>query len=236
MVEPTSYGKAVADTESFRSRPLQSGWKECIFMQKFTRQKSAFYITRIGALAAISTILFFIEFPLGIFPAFYQIDLSTYPVLLGTFALGPIAGLIILFIKDLIHFLVVGIGATMGVGELSDFLISACYIIPAALIYRKIHSKKGAMLGMLTGLITASIIGSLLNYFVFIPLFAFVFAAPISAFVGQGSEKIGLIKDLRTLVVFATLPFNLIKFTLISILVTLTYKSVSPLLKMIEKD
>lgn len=147
--------------------------------------------------------------------------------------MGPIAGVTIQLIKDLLHLIISN--DTMGVGELADFLVCITYILPAGIIYKMHHTKKGAVTASIAATAIASISGAILNYLLFIPLFAFVFKAPIDAFVSQGNAIFKYITDLKTLVIFATLPFNLLKFGAISALTILTYKHVSPLFKMICK-
>ena len=103
------------------------------------------YLTRIAVLTALSSILFMISIPIV---AFYSLDLSNLPVLLGAFSMGPVAGLIILGLKSLIGCLT---SSTMYVGELADFIMGAAFVLPAALIYQRNKSRKGALIGMITG-------------------------------------------------------------------------------------
>ncbi len=203
-------------------------------MKRISRSKSIFYITRVSLLASISIVLMYFETPLPIFPEFYKIDFSAYPVLIGTFAMGPVAGVTIQFIKDIVHLLISN--TSMGVGQLADFIVGVTYILPAGIIYHKLHTKKGAVIGTVTGTVMAVLSGCLLNYFVFIPLFAKVFNVPVSAFVGMGNSISKYIVDLRTFVIFATLPFNILKFCIISSITLLTYKKISPIICMLKKD
>ena len=99
-------------------------------------------LVEIGMLGAIATVLMLFEFPLPfIAPPFYEIDLSEVPVLVGAFALGPVAGATIEFVKILINLLINGT-ATAFVGEIGNYIIGCSFIIPAALIYKKKKSKK----------------------------------------------------------------------------------------------
>lgn len=220
--------ESVADCDSPDERSAFS-------MNRFTREKSIFYITSVSCLASISIIAMYFEFPISfLFPSFYKFDFSTYPVIVGTFAMGPVAGISIQLIKDLIHMLISN--NSMGVGQLADFLVSLTYILPAGLIYKKYHTKKGAIAATTISTVIASISGAVLNYVLLIPLFALVFNAPIEAFIQQGTAIFKYITDLKTFVIFATLPFNVLKFGVVSILTILTYKRISPLFKFIYKE
>ena len=102
------------------------------------------YLTRIAVLTALASILFLIEIPVV---AFYKLDLSNLPVLLGAFSMGPVPGLIILLLKSLIGMLH---SSSMYVGEMSDFIMGAAFVLPAALIYRRHKTRNTALIGMAT--------------------------------------------------------------------------------------
>ena len=108
-------------------------------------------------LAALSAVLMFFEFPLGfIAPSFYEFDFSEVPVLVGTFSMGPIAGVVIEFVKILVKFLIKGT-STGGVGELANFLIGCSFILPAGFIYKYKKTRVGAIVGMLTGTVAMAV-------------------------------------------------------------------------------
>ena len=110
--------------------------------QKTRSNLSVQYMTRIAILGALSAVLFPLEIPIV---AFYKIDFSTLPALLGAFSMGPLPGLAILLIKDLSR---LAYSSSMYVGELADFIMSAAFILPASLIYRKHKTRKTALVGM----------------------------------------------------------------------------------------
>jgi riboflavin transporter FmnP len=203
-------------------------------MQKNNRNKSVFYITRVACLSAIAIIVMFLEFTLPIFPGFYKLDFSTFPIIVGTFAMGPIAGVTIQFIKDLVHLLVSN--QSMGIGLMADFAIGSAYILSAGIIYKRLHTKKGALLGCIAGTFAATIVGAFFNYYVLIPLYVLLTPYSLEDIISMGTKVTGSIKDLKTLIMFATVPFNLLKFGVISLLTMLTYKKVSPFFKMIRKE
>lgn len=186
-------------------------------------------IAKIGVLSAVASVLMLFEFPLWFAPNFYQLDFSEVPVLLGTFAMGPIAGIAIEFVKILINFILNGT-VTGGIGELANFAVGCAFIIPAGYIYKHKKSYKTAIIGLIAGSISLAIIGSLMNYFVLLPVYARVFGAPLQAFIDMGNLLNPAITDLKTLVMYAVAPFNLFKGVVISSITILIYKKVSPIL------
>lgn len=98
-------------------------------------------ITQIGMLAAIAVVLMLFEIPLPFAPAFYQIDFSEVPVLVGCFAMGPVAGAVIEMVKIILNLLMNGT-VTAGVGEMANFLIGCAFCVPAGIIYREKQDKE----------------------------------------------------------------------------------------------
>ena len=176
------------------------------------------YMTRIAILGALSAILFMIEIPVV---AFYKLDVSTLPALLGAFSMGPWAGLGILLIKDLFGLLHSG---TMYVGELADF------ILPAALIYRHKKSRKTALLGVITGTVAMTIVGVLVNWLIMIPFYMTAFGLPMESIIGMAQSAMPFVDTEWELLMYVTAPFNLLKGIVLSALTFLLYKRLSPLL------
>lgn len=188
-------------------------------------------IAQVGMLGAISVILMLFEIPLPFAPSFYEIDLSEVPVMIGCFVMGPMAGVAIEFIKILLNLVINGT-VTAGVGEIANFLIGCSMIVPAGIIYKKMHTRKGAIIGMLFGTVFMAVIGCFINAFVLLPTYAKAFGMPIDALVGMGSAINPKITDLTAFVIFATAPFNLLKGVLVSVIVFLIYKKIRPVFKM----
>lgn len=182
------------------------------------------YMTRIAILGALSAILFMIEIPVV---AFYKLDVSTLPALLGAFSMGPMAGLAILLIKDLFGLLHSG---TMYVGELADFIMGAAYILPAALIYRYRKSRKNALVGMIAGSVTMIIVSVLVNWLIMIPFYMTAFGMPMEKIVAMAQSAMPFVDTEWELLLYVTAPFNLLKGIVLSALTFLLYKRLSPLL------
>ena len=182
------------------------------------------YMTRIAILGALSAILFMIEIPVV---AFYKLDVSTLPALLGAFSMGPWAGLAILAIKDVFGLLHSG---TMYVGELADFIMGAAFILPAALIYRHKKSRKTALLGVITGTVAMIIVGVLVNWLIMIPFYMTAFGMPMESIIGMAQSAMPFVDTEWELLMYVTAPFNLLKGIVLSALTFLLYKRLSPLL------
>ena len=182
----------------------------------------------IGLLAAVATVLMYLELPLTFLfmPPFLKLDISGVPTLIGTFMFGPAAGIFITLVKDLIHLLS---SQTGGVGELSDFLIYAAFSLGAGLLYRYHKSKKGALAACLTGTAAVTVIGALTNKYLIIPFYSKLM--PIDAIVSACNEVNPLIDSIDAYILFGAMPFNLIKGLIISALTFLVYKKLSHLMK-----
>ena len=188
-------------------------------------------IVQAGMLGAIAVVLMLFEIPLPFAPSFYEIDFSEVPVMIGTFAIGPVAGAAIELVKILLNFIINGT-TTAGVGEVANFLIGCALVVPAGIIYRRKRTRTGAIIGMAVGTVFMTLIGCLLNAYVLLPVYATAFQIPIDALVAMGTAVNGSIDSLFTFVAFAVAPFNLLKGVLVSLIVFLIYKKISPVFRM----
>ncbi len=188
------------------------------------------YISKVGILSAMAVLLMLFEFPLPFLaPGFYELDFSDVPALLGGFALGPLSGVLIELLKNLINLVLEGTDTNF-VGEFANFVTGCAFVLPPSILYRYRKGIKSALFGLALGTLSLGLIGSVLNYFVLIPAFSHIFGLPLAQIIAMGSAINPLIADLPTLVVMAVLPFNLIKGLLCSAITMLLYKRLSPLL------
>ena len=187
-------------------------------------------ITQIAMLGALAGVLMNIEFPIPFLaPSFYQLDFSEIPVLVGTFAMGPVAGILIEVVKVLVHLVTMGT-VTAGVGDLANFIFGCTFVVPAGLIYQKKKSKKSAVIGMIAGTLFMAFIGCFLNAFVLLPAYGKAFGMPVDALVAMGTAVNPAINSLLTFVVLAVAPFNILKGLIVAVITFLLYKHVSPIL------
>lgn len=204
-------------------------------MSEYISTKSRFNVStiaKISVLGALACILMIIQIPLPFAPTFYQLDFSEVVVLIGGFAMGPWAAVCIEALKIVLNLLLNG-SATMGVGELANFIIGCSMIVPAILIYQKQKSKKHAVVGLIVGTLLMTFIGTIMNYFVLVPAYAFFMqpALTMEMIISMGAAINPNINGLFALVIFCVVPFNLLKGTLISAVVFVTYKKIAPFLK-----
>lgn len=186
-------------------------------------------MVKIGMLSGLGMVLMLLNFPLPIFPSFLKIDFSDAPALVGTFYMGPAAGVLIQLLKNILKVIVEN--NTGGVGELANFLVGTAYVIPLGLIYKKRQDYSGVLLGSILSVLTMTVVAGILNYFVFIPAFAWVMGLEISDFVSAAAKVNAAIVDLRTMVFFGIMPFNLVKGTLVSFVGFGLFKALQPLWK-----
>jgi len=185
-------------------------------------------ISKIAIISALAGVVNLFTVPLPFFPSFYELDLSDVIVLIGGFHLGAWAVIPIELIKQLINICVNGT-ITAFVGEFANFIMGVALVFPAALLYQSKKTFRRALLGMLLGLLNLVVLSALLNYFILIPAYSSVFG--MDTVLKMSSSVIPAIHNLRTLVFFATVPFNLLKGFVCSLVTILLYKKISPLLK-----
>ncbi len=196
---------------------------------KTTNTQRVHNMVKIAILAAIATILMLFEFPLPFAPFFYELNLSEVVILMGGFAMGPVAAAVIELLKIVINLFINGTD-TAYVGEIANFLMGCSLVVPASLIYKYKKTFKGALVALGAGIVSLTVVSGLLNYFVMIPAFSYFYHLPVEDIIAIGSEVNFLVKDLKSLVLFAVVPFNFVKGLLCAVLNLLLYKRLSKIL------
>ena len=187
-------------------------------------------ITKIALLSALAGVLMLFETPLWFAPSFYKLDLSELAVMVGGLTMGPVAAALIELMKILLNFVLNGT-ITGGVGEVGNLLVGCAFVVPAAFVYQKWHSRKGMIAGMAAGIVCLVLLGSIVNYFILLPVYSVVYGQPLEAFVSMGNALNPAIVDLKTFILFAVAPFNLLKGIIISVLTALLYNRVGKYLE-----
>ena len=190
---------------------------------------STHYISYTAMFACMAGVLMLIEIPLFFAPGFYKLDLSELPILICTFYLGPVAGVVGEVLKVLVKLVLKGT-TTAFVGDFANFVVGCSFVLPASVIYHAKPGKKTALIGMIVGTVVLTIFGSFLNAVYMIPKFSQLFGLPIDAIVAMGSAVNGAINSVTTLVLFAVVPFNLVKGIIVSFITFILYKRISPIL------
>ncbi len=198
----------------------------CHDLQRRSRSRNISYVAMFSALGGV---LMLLEIPLFFAPGFYKMDLSELPVLMSAFYLGPVAGVITELLKVLLKLLLKGT-STAFVGDFATFVVGCTFVLPAAVIYHHHKTRRSAIIGMAVGTLCMTVFGSLFNALYLIPKFAELFHLPIDQIVAMGTAVNKGITSVPTLVLFAVVPFNLIKGIVDSALTYLLYKRVEFLL------
>jgi riboflavin transporter FmnP len=183
------------------------------------------WITVTAVMAAIAYVLMLIEFPVPFMPSFIKMDLSDLPALMSAFAMGPVSGIIVELIKNILHVLNSG---SFGVGELSNFVLGATFVCIAGLIYRFNKTKKGAILAAVVGAIAMALISIPSNIFVVYPVY-YNFMPKQTILAAYQAILPGMTSVEQSIVVFNA-PFTFIKGMIDVIITFLIYKPLSPLL------
>ena len=182
-------------------------------------------LTVTAMLSAIAFVLMFLDFSVPLIPSFVKMDISELPALLAAFALGPVYGTVVCLVKNLIHLMIT---STAGAGELCNFLLGASFVIPAGLLYRRMKSRKGALIGVLIGSVIMALVSIPLNYYVTYPIYSNFM--PIDAILGMYQAIRPSVNSLLECLIVFNAPFTLVKGLIDAALCFLIYKSLSPIL------
>lgn len=188
-------------------------------------------IVMIGMFSALSGILYCFDFSIPVIaPEFYKLDFSELPAMIAGFAFGPVAGVLVEFIKELVKLVLKGT-STAFVGDLANFLIGCMLVLPASVIYQFKKSRRTAVIGCVAGTLVMTLFGTWFNAVYLLPAFSKLYGIPIDVILGMGTAINPGVKDLTSFVVLMVAPINIIKGVGISVLTMLIYKKVSPIIK-----
>ena len=185
-------------------------------------------VSFVALFSALAGVLMLLEIPLFFAPSFYKLDLSELPVLICAFYLGPTAGVVCEFLKVALKLLLKGT-TTAFVGDFANFAVGCSFVLPAAVCYRKFKTKRGALFSMAVGTVCLTAFGSLFNALYLLPKFCELYGMPMSAILEMSAAVNPAITSVSTLVLFAVVPFNLLKGVLVSALTFVLYKRVERL-------
>lgn len=204
--------------------------------QKKTGKKEPLFQVRkmavIGMFSAVAMILMLFDFPLPFAPGFYKLDFSELPILVGTFAFGPAAGVMMEFVKILLKLFIKGT-STVFVGELANFVIGCSFILPASVLYTFRKSKKTAVIACCAGTLCMTVFGTAFNAIYLLPAFSKLYGTPLENLLAMGSTVNPLVKEgnIVSFVVACVAPMNLLKGVIVSAVTLLIYKPLSPIIK-----
>ncbi|WP_243290097.1 ECF transporter S component [Bacillus sp. FJAT-47783] len=175
-------------------------------------QSKAFKLVFIGVLSSISFILMVLNFPLPGLPPYLKVDFSDIPAIIALIMFGPVAGIIVEAIKNILHFFIQSSATGVPIDQAANFIAGVFLIIPFSFIFKKMRSLKGAVIGLVVGTIFMTVGMALLNYFVILPAYTYFLNMP------QMQSH-----DVKLLIITGILPFNLIKGLLVTTLFYFLY-------------
>ena len=192
-----------------------------------TNRNGIRYLTVTAMLSAVAYVLMFIDFPIPfLIPSFIQMDISELPALVGAFAFGPVCGVLVCLVKNLLHLFITSTG---GVGELCNFLLGATFVLAAGLIYKHKKSKKSALIGAIVGAVLMGIVSVPLNYFLTYPIY-YNFMSK-EAILEAYRAIIPSMKNILQCLICFNMPFTIAKGLICTGVTMLIYKHLSPILK-----
>lgn len=192
------------------------------------KNKKIRVITGTAMLTAVGVILQYIEISIPIIPSFIKLDFSDLPELIGAFAYGPVAGVIICLLRNLIH---MAATSSAGVGELSNFILGAVFTLVAGLIYKHKKTKKSAVIAGISGAAAMAVVSLATNYFLIYPLYYSVLGFPEEAVLGMYQAILPSVDNIFQALLIFNVPFTFVKGLICAVVCILIYKPLSPLLK-----
>lgn len=189
-------------------------------------KKQLRYLAMTAILAAVSSVLMMISFSVPLVPSFLKMDISEMPALIATFSMGPVSGVLVCLIKNLIN---LPMTTTGGVGELANFLLGVAFVVPAGVIYHFVKNRKGALIASLSGCIAMSLISVPINYFLTYPVYAQFM--PLEVIIGMYQAILPSVDGLLSCLLIFNVPFTFVRGLLDAVLTFLIYKRISPLIK-----
>ena len=191
-------------------------------------------MTMAAMMGTIAFLLIFINFGIPFLSPVAEFDLSALPELIGGFILGPVGAVMIIVVKLGLKLAIQGT-ESMFTGEIQNFLLSAAYVLPAVLFYRRHRTKKGAAIGLAIGAVISVIAAIFTNLYIIFPFYIKLYGMNWDGIVAMFSAVNPWIKSIPTMVAFSVVPFNLLSRTITAVLAFITYKKLSvPLKKMIQ--
>ena len=173
----------------------------------FTTRK----MVTVAMLSAIATVIYYLDFPVPLMPGFIKLDLSNV-------------------IKNVIQLIIKGLGTTMGIGNIFDFVTSAAFVLTASVIYHKKKTRKNAIISCIIGTLVFTVISLPLNYFIVYPIYFKAFGGE-AAILGMYQQIMGSVKNIFSALCIFNLPFTFVKGIICALVTILIYKPLSPILK-----
>lgn len=183
-------------------------------------------MTMTAMLSAVAFVLMMLELSVPVMPSFIKLDFSELPALIGSFSMGPLSGVVICLIKNLLH---LPMSSTGGVGELSNFILGVLFVVPAGMLYRRKKGRKTALIGSLIGAVVMALFSVVTNYFIVYPFYTAIM--PMDTIVAAYQVIYPKADTLLKCLVIFNMPFTFVKGMLNVLITFLIYKHISPIIK-----
>ena len=198
------------------------------------KKNSVRRLTTVAMMGAVAFVLMYFSVSIPVLSPFAEMELAAVAELIGGFILGPLGAIEIIAVKLLLKIVFKG-SVSMMTGELQNFILSVCYVLPAVIYYRKRRTKKAAVIGLVVGSVLSIIMAVLTNLYMILPFYIRLYGMDWDAIVAMCSAANPWVKDVPTMVAFSIVPFNVVQRVLHSVLAILLYKKISvPLKKLIQ--
>jgi riboflavin transporter FmnP len=184
-------------------------------------------LTGTAMLGAVAAVLMYMEFPIPIMPSFVKLDVSELPALLAAYAYGPVSGIAVCLIKNLIK---LPSTSTAAVGELFNFVMGALFVGVAGFVYKRSKTRRSALIGAGLGALAMAVVSVPYNYFIVYPAYVVLYHLPLEAIIGMYQAINPSVDGLLTCLITFNFPFTLFKGLLDAALCFLIYKPLSGVL------
>ena len=184
-------------------------------------------LTYTAMLSAVSAVLMFISFSLPIIPSFIKLDFSELPALIAAFSMGPVSGVVVCFIKNLVN---LTMSTTGGAGELCNFLMGVTFVVPAGLLYKFRKDRWGALWGSLLGAVIMAAMSFPINLYISYPAYTVAYGLTIPQILGMYQAINPAVETLAQALLWFNVPFTFFKAACDVAITFAVYKRISPLI------
>lgn len=185
------------------------------------------YLVFTAVFSAISVVLMYLEISIPIVPSFIKFDFSDLPTLVCSFAFGPLYGVLVCLLKNLLHLFA---SQTAGVGELANFIMGAIFAFTAGTIYKYHKTRGGAVISSVSAAFAMGILSVPFNNFLIYPLY-YKLGLAKEAILGMYKAILPSVDSIFAALCVFNLPFTICKGLIVSLIAFFIYKPLSPILK-----
>lgn len=189
-------------------------------------------MVRSALLGAIAAVLMQFDLRLPVFPGFLGLDVSDLPALIGAVTTGPLSAVLISLVKNLLDPIIFGTN-TGGIGNFANFVMGVALVVPIGIIYQRRKNLSGYIIGSAAGIVTMVITACVVNYFILLPLYSELFI-PMDTIISIANAVNSNVTDVFTLLLFAIVPFNLLKGGITVVLGYILYRVLKPVFNQLD--